>query len=239
MTKGIKIVGVISSARAAGNTAELVRTALKGAEAEGASVSEIFLAKHKLGFCTGCLKCTAEGICPLPDDLEELRKLVYEADGIIVGSPTYASDYNGILKNFYERLGVYTLYTSSLGGKYVVGISTSNGNAAKKTAKKIVGVFKLGIFQRSYVTGTLGVRIMVNGEERKVRENEKALKAAFDLGRKVTNDAKKGEKYLFQNLLLRLIVRLKLKPFMRNYIMQKKDGKEKATYHNLKQRGLI
>lgn len=161
MKKNIKVVGVISSSRFNGNTATLVREALKGAEDEGATVTEIFLPKYKLASCTGCLKCTAQGKCPLPDDFEEIRKLIYEADGIILGSPTYATEYNSIMKCFFERLGPYTLYASLLGGKYGVGISTAYGNTAKKVAKDLTGIFKFGIFQRSYVSGFLGVNTII------------------------------------------------------------------------------
>lgn len=239
MGKELKVVGVISSARVNSNTAALVREALKGAEEEGASISEICLSKYKLGFCTGCLKCTSEGKCSIPDDLEELRRLLSEADGIILGSPTYGSEYNAIMKNFMERLGPYTLYTSLFGGKYVVGMSTSSGNAAKKTAKKLIGIFKFGIFERSYITGTLGVRIMFKGIEKGVKENKNALEQAHRLGRKISSDIKKGRKYPLQNLMFRLIIHLQVKPLMRKYILKNKDHKEKATYNNLMQRGLI
>ena len=42
MKKEIKVIGVISSARVNGNTVTLVREPLKGAEDEGATVTEIF-----------------------------------------------------------------------------------------------------------------------------------------------------------------------------------------------------
>lgn len=239
MSETVKIVGIISSPNRNGNTATLVRQVLKSAEESGAETVEIFLSDYKLNFCCGCLQCTAKGKCPLPDKLEEIRKSVYAADGIVLGSPTYAMDYNAIMKNFFERLGPYTLYTSSLGGKYFVGISTSNGDYSKKTAKKLVGMAKMGIFKRSYVTGTLGTRIMVSGNSVCVSENPVAMRKAVKLGKKLTEDIRRNNTYPFQNLFMRLIVRLSLKPMFRSYILKNKGGKEKATYGNLSTRGLI
>jgi hypothetical protein len=79
----IQVVGVMSSARLNGNTATLVREALRGAEEEGAWTTEIALPKYQINFCQGCLRCMAEGRCPAPDDFEPLRELLSDANGII------------------------------------------------------------------------------------------------------------------------------------------------------------
>lgn len=240
MKKDIRIVGVISSSKVNGNTATLVREALKGAEEEGAAVKEIFLAEHKLHFCTGCLNCTAKGKCPLPDDFEEIRKIIYEADGIILGSPTYATEHNAIMKCFIERLGPYTLYASLFGGKYGAGISTAYGEGmAKKVAKKLTASFSFSIFQRSYVSGYLGVGTMFKGKEIKTSENKAAIKKAHDLGIKITKDIENHNKYPFQNLIMRLMVFAYLKPIFKKKILMSKDGEEYATYTSLIKRGLL
>lgn len=240
MKKDIKIVAVISSPNINGNTASLVREALNGAKEEGASVTEVFLENYKLEFCKGCLICNAKGECPIPDGFEEIRKLIYEADGIVLGSPTYALEYNALMKCFFERLGTYTLYASMLGGKYGVGISTSyNRNGAKKVAKKLTSIFKFGIFERSYVSGILGVHTMVNGVEKKVSESTDDLRNANELGRKIAKDIKQNNKYRFQNIIMRLVIALYLKPIFKNFISKNKEGKECASYNCLHQRGLI
>lgn len=240
MKKDIKIVAVISSPNFNGNTASLVREALNGAKKEGASVTEVFLADYKLEFCKGCLMCNSKGKCPIDDGFEEIRKLIYEADGIILGSPTYALEYNAAMKCFFERLGTYTLYTSLLGGKYAAGISTSyNRNGAKNVAKKLISIFKFGIFERSYISGTLGVHTMVNGVEKEICESTDDLKKANELGRKITKDIKRNNKYHFQNIIMRAMIALYLKPTFRKFILKNKDGKESASYFSLHQRRLI
>ncbi len=77
---------MISSTNFNGNTALLVREEFNGTKKEGASVTEIFLANYKFEFCKGSLMCNAKGKCPIDNGFEEIRKLIYEADGIILGS---------------------------------------------------------------------------------------------------------------------------------------------------------
>jgi multimeric flavodoxin WrbA len=239
MNKNIKVIGIISSSKINGNTSTLVRKALEGAKSEGASVEEISLSKYKLGFCSGCLRCCIDGKCSIDDNFEEIRKKIYEADGIILGSPTYAGDYNAIMKNLFERLGPYTLYASLLGGKYGAGISTAYGNGSKKVAKKLTSVFKFTIFNRCYISGSLGAKTIYNGAEKNVSENRDALDKAYNLGRKIANDINSEKKYRLQNLFMRMVITLYLKNQFKKYITKNKDHKEKATYISLNERGLI
>lgn len=146
---------------------------------------------------------------------------------------------NAIMKCFFERLGPYTLYASLLGGKYGAGISTAYGTTAKKVAKGLTGIFKFAIFQRSYVSGYLGVNTMVKGVEKKAYESPDSMKKAHDLGRKIVSDIKSGNKYPFQNLVMRMIISLYLKPIFKRSILKNKDGRERATYNSLLKRGLI
>jgi multimeric flavodoxin WrbA len=73
MSNDFKVAGVISSARFNGNTATLVRETQKGAEEEGATVTEIFLPAYNLKHCTGCQRCLTDGECPLPDSFMEIK----------------------------------------------------------------------------------------------------------------------------------------------------------------------
>ncbi|VBB07549.1 nadph-dependent fmn reductase [Lucifera butyrica] len=234
MNRSIKIVGVISSSHHNGNSATLAREALKGAAEEGAQVTEIYLPKQRVEFCTGCLKCL-EGKCPFSDDFETLRKLVYEADGIIFSSPTFATAPNAIMKNFIDRLGMYERFTSSLGGKYIVGIATAGHTGAKKVAMGLTCLARDGIFKRGYVSGILGINI---GSDRVVNDAGK-LMLARNLGKKITRDIKTYNKYPFQNLIGRWINCLFVRPHFYKVILKNKDGSMKAVYNNLSQRGLI
>lgn len=234
--KEIKVVAIISSANYNGSGAELARAALNAAEKQGASVTEIFLQKKKLNYCTGCLKCITNGKCLVGDDFEEIKSILYDANGIIMCSPTFCGDMNAAMKNLLDRLGMYEFFTSMLGGKYVIGISTASGVAiAKKTAKKLASVVSNGLFKRSFISGTLGVSIRQN----KVSEKSDGLLKASELGEKLIRDIKENKNYYSQNILSRIVLHNFVRPSIRKYIIAKKQDETKAVYDNLYQRGLL
>jgi multimeric flavodoxin WrbA len=236
MKKTIKIVAVISSPKSNGNTAALVREALKGAEEAGAEIQEIFLPKYNIEFCTGCFKCLAEGKCPISDDFDALKQLLHEADGIIFGSPTYAVTPNAMMKRFMERLGMFERMTSEVfGGKYAIGISTCGGTGAQGVAKDLVKFVETSIFQRGYTSGTLGVGVGPNS----VTENPDALHKAHELGKKIVQDIKHGEAYPLQNGFGRMLNAAVIKPKYSEMIQKGKDDRMKGVYGNLHQRGLL
>jgi multimeric flavodoxin WrbA len=234
VSKNIKITGIISSSNYNGNSATLLREALKGAETEGATVTEIFLPKYKIEFCTGCMKCM-ETKCPFHDDFEALKKIMYESDGIIWSSPTFAASPNSIMKRFIERFGLSGYIASTLGGKYMAGISTAGSMGARNVARNLANISRDCVFQRGYVSGSLGVGL--NGVS--IEGNQKALRKARQLGRKVCIDIKTANKYPFQNLIRRSINRLFIKPKFLKIILQKKSSNMKAVYETLAAKGLI
>ncbi len=235
--KDFKVVGIISSPRYNGNTAALVREALKGAESGGACVKEVFLCKYDIDFCTGCFKCLSDGSCIFRDGFAEIRDLLYEADGIIWGSPTYGRTYNAIMKNLFERLGMFEVMTSSLGGKYFAGISTAGSSgAARKTAKEMVSLISGGVFKRGYVSGVLGAGFI---KGRTASADGAALEKARELGCRISKDIAAGKRFPLQNPLIRLISRFFVKPQFIKYIAREKERDTRAVYENLVQRGLF
>src|SRR5271169_6344029 len=153
----MKIVGVIASPHADGSGAALVRKALEGAREAGAATSEVLLSDYRIEFCRDCRACMKSGRCCIEDDFQKVRALLVEADGIILSSPTYAASMNARIKNLFDRLGQYAFLTSTLGGKYVVGIATAGSFGAKKVARQLASVVQKSVFRRGYVSGTLGV----------------------------------------------------------------------------------
>ena len=68
----------------------------------GAGIEVLFynLGEMKMSHCTGCNYCYRTGHCCMEDDAELLSKRIEEADGIVLGSPTYASNVSGLMKDF-------------------------------------------------------------------------------------------------------------------------------------------
>jgi multimeric flavodoxin WrbA len=238
----MKITAVLGSPFKDGNTCVLAREVLRGAQDAGAEGSEIFLAEHKIEFCRGCLSrnvktmCMTTGRCVINDDVNALRQQLYESDGIILASPSYGIKPTARMKNFIvDRIGMYTAYTSSLGGKYFVGVSTCGGIGATRVARELAEDFVVGFHQRGYLSGYLGVKL---GYDR-IESQPETLAKAYRLGQKLADDIRTGRKYPFQKLFDRLMMTLVVRRIILQNIYTNKDGQMKAVYENLVSRGLI
>jgi multimeric flavodoxin WrbA len=230
----MKVVGIIASPHANGSGAALVRSALEGAREAGAEVSEVFLSDCRIEFCRDCRSCMTQGHCPITDDFQKVQELLLEADGIILGSPTYGAAMNARMKNLFDRLGQFAWLTSSLGGKYVVGIATASSFGAKKVARQLAANVQQSVFHRGYVTGTLGVHL----RGKHVTALPGALAAAGSLGRRIVKDFQVKRTFPLQNLLGRLPNALIMRPLIRKGIQQNKEAMS-AVHHELVRRGIL
>lgn len=54
--------------------------------------------------CQSCLKCRPKNACILPiDDGHKVAKMIYNADALVIGSPTYFGNITGPLKTLIDR----------------------------------------------------------------------------------------------------------------------------------------
>lgn len=103
------ILGLVGSARPWGNSELLVRQALHGAQAEGATVQMIRLTTLRLEPCTGCMRCAIGGQpCPLKDDMAWLVERIQSADGLVLAAPTYFLGPAAVVKLVLDRLLMVT-----------------------------------------------------------------------------------------------------------------------------------
>jgi multimeric flavodoxin WrbA len=230
----MKVVGIIASPHEDGSGAALTREALSAARQAGATVREISLSDCRIEFCRDCRACMRTGRCVIPDDFQDVRSGLLEADGIILCSPTYASAMSARMKNLFDRLGQFAFLASSLGGKYVVGIATASSFGAKKVARAMAAGVQQGVFRRGYVTGTLAVHL----KGKHVSSLPGALRAASALGRKIVEDFKAGKKYPLQNLLGRIPNALIMRPMIKKAIEQNK-GAMSGVYQELSRIGVF
>ena len=104
----MKVVAFNGSARKDGNTAILIRKVFAELETAGIETELLQLAGKKIRGCTACGKCyeNKDKRCVVDNDIlnECLEKMV-EADGIILGSPTYFADVTTETKALIDRAG--------------------------------------------------------------------------------------------------------------------------------------
>jgi len=103
----MKVVAFNGSGRKDGNTAIMIAEALKPLEAAGIETEMIQLAGNTIRGCTACYKCVEnkDSRCVVDDDVNGCIAKMAEADGIILGSPTYFSDVTAEMKALIDRAG--------------------------------------------------------------------------------------------------------------------------------------
>lgn len=116
----MKVVAFNGSARKDGNTAILIRKVFAELEAEGIETELFQLAGKKIRGCTACGKCykNKDKRCVVDNDVmnECIDKMV-EADGIILGSPTYFADVSTEMKALIDRAGFVARANSDMLGR--------------------------------------------------------------------------------------------------------------------------
>ena len=103
----------------------------------------------------------------------------------------------------------------------------------KKLTKSLICL--VGIFKRSYVSGSFGIAL--HGKE--PSQVPDALGKARKLGKKIALDIQRGRKYPLQNMLRRLFINLLIKPGFKKFITKDKETNTRAVYENLRMRELI
>ena len=103
------VIGVAGSARRNGNSATLMRAALKGAASAGEDTSEIYLNGLLFKGCQGCVKCSLKGRCILNDDLTSAMEELRAADGWVLAAPIYFDSVSGQMKTFFDRCHTFIM----------------------------------------------------------------------------------------------------------------------------------
>jgi multimeric flavodoxin WrbA len=104
----MKVVAFNGSARKDGNTAILINYVLDVLRENGIETELYQLAGKEIRGCLACFKCfeNKDQRCVVKDDVanECIEKMV-EADGIILGSPTYFANVSTEMKALIDRAG--------------------------------------------------------------------------------------------------------------------------------------
>lgn len=122
----MKILAINGSHRAGQNTAFLLNLALEEAKARGAETELVELSELNIEYCNGCNRCLGKPICPISDDMDNLKEKMLEADGIILGSPDYFGNVTARTKCFIDRTRPLHMVENQLKGK-VGGFLTMAG----------------------------------------------------------------------------------------------------------------
>jgi multimeric flavodoxin WrbA len=104
----MKVIAFNGSPRKEGNTYHAITAVFKELEAEGISTELIQLGGVNIKGCKACYKCfeKKDRRCIQKDSLNPFIEKMIEADGIIIGSPTYFSNVSTEVKALIDRAGL-------------------------------------------------------------------------------------------------------------------------------------
>lgn len=100
----MKVIAINGSPKPKGNTYLSLKTVCDELEARGLETEIIHVGNMEIKGCIACGRCK-EGYCVHNNDrLNEIVEKIYEADGLILGSPVYYASIAGTMKSFLDRL---------------------------------------------------------------------------------------------------------------------------------------
>ena len=177
------------------------------------------LGEMKMSHCTGCNYCYRTGHCCIEDDAELLSKRMEEADGIVLGSPTYASNVSGLMKDFIDR-GHFVI-EQLLHKKYCIVVASGENYGSQDTLKVLKN---LVLFSGGRLSGKLRIQSSFNDIEgmlRKRQEQIDQVSQSFIMG------MRHKQYYPFQSIVHLFIFHLGIKPFVK---------KKRVLYQGVRER---
>ncbi len=102
----MKILILLGSPRAKGNTAWMAEEYKNAAEAAGHEVTLVNVSKKKIAGCLACEYChnKGNGACIQKDDMQELYPLMAEAEVLVLAAPIYYFTLNAQIQAPIQRM---------------------------------------------------------------------------------------------------------------------------------------
>ena len=202
----MKIIIINGSPRKNGATAQILRAMEKRLSEKGAETEIINISDLKISACQGCCSCYKTGRCFLEDDGESLSDKIAAADGLIIGSPTYASNVSGQLKQFIDR-GHFVI-EQLLYGKYAVSVASGENYGSSDASKILTKLLK---YSGAKMSGKIILNLPFGSS---LTDNFSGR--IISVSDKLFSDISSGRMYIFQSLVHKIIFNIGIKPFVKN-----------------------
>lgn len=181
----MKVVAFNGSPRVKGNTAQSIQIVFEELEKEGIETELIQLGGKKVFGCLACGRCFEKknNRCIREDDeMNSYIQKIQEADGIIIGSPTYFSNVSTEVKALIDRVGFVSKANDGnlLRGKVgtaVVSVRRAGSNFVYAAINFFFGIAEMIIPGSSYWNMTLAL------EPGDVQKDEEGIATFRTLGK--------------------------------------------------------
>jgi len=181
----MKVVAFNCSPRKEGNTARLIRVVLGELEEEGITTEFVQVGGRKIRGCVACYKCLEkkdrrchggrEG-----DILNDCLVKMTEADGIVIGSPTYFSNVSAEAKALIDRAGLVARINGEL-FKRKVGAAVTPARRAG-AVQSFTAINHLFVACEMIVPGSSYWNLAYGRNPGEVEKDAEGMKTMRDLG---------------------------------------------------------
>lgn len=180
----MKVVAFNGSARKGGNTATLLKQVLEEIAKEGIETELIELAGRAVPGCIACYKCfeRKNRQCAVDNDIiNEAIARMSEADGILLGSPTYFADVSASMKGLIERCGMVSRANGDMFKRKVgAGVVAVRRAGASHVFSSLNNFFTIG---QMIIVGSSYWNIGIGRDPGEVLNDQEGIKTMQDLGR--------------------------------------------------------
>lgn len=180
----MRVVAINSSPRKQSNTALLIQYVFEQLEREGIETELIKIGGRKIRGCRACYKCfqNRDRHCSIQNDVvNECIDKMAEADGIVLGSPTYFSNVNAEMKALIDRSG---LVSTANGGMYThkvgAAVTAVRRAGALHTFNSINHFF---LYNQMFVAGSTYWNLGIGRDPGEVAKDEEGVRTMQNLGR--------------------------------------------------------
>lgn len=180
----MKVVAFNGSPRKEGNTAQAIRIVLSELEREGIATEMVQLGGRKVFGCLACQKCREikNRKCARQDDeMNTFIEKMIQADGIIIGSPTYFSNVSTEVKALIDRCGYVARgnggFLKGKVGAAVVSVRRAGSNFVYSAINFFFGINEMIIPGSNYWNMTMA------GNPGDVMEDQEGVKTFQILGK--------------------------------------------------------
>jgi len=183
----MKVVVFNSSPRSNSGTKRCLDIVINELTAAGIETEYIWMGMDKIQGCISCYRCVQnkDRSCAVKTDkLNEYLEKMIEADGIILGSPTYFADTPARMKALIERAGLVSKVNDSLlkhkVGAAVVSVRRAGATHVFSSTNYFFLINQMFVVGSSY--WNLGVNPHVSEPER-IMEDEEGIETFQNLGK--------------------------------------------------------
>lgn len=180
----MKVVAINGSARKDGNTSILLNMVLDELKAEGIETELFSLAGKPIQGCIACYKCfeNKNKRCNVTKDVvNECIQKMLEADGIILGSPTYFADVSAGIKALIERSGMVARANNNMFKRKIgAGVVAVRRAGAQHVFHSLNTFF---LISEMIIPGSSYWNIAIGREPGEVKNDNEGVQTMINLGK--------------------------------------------------------